>query len=237
MIPRVLLVALAAGIVAGLAATGLQELRVTPLILEAEAYESGTAHGDTEATASHDHGEAGHDHAAAGAWTPENGLERRAYTLMSNVLTGIAFGLLLVAGYVLRGRRVDLRQGLLWGLAGFAVFNLAPALGLPPELPGSIAADLGERQLWWFGTVAATGLGLAAIVFAPRWPWKLAGAFLVVMPHAVGAPHPPVMGGAAPPELAAEFAVATVVVAALFWLVLGATSGYLFDRLERRAAT
>ena len=27
------------------------------------------------------------------------------------------------------------RQGLFWGFAGFAVFTLAPGLGLPPELP------------------------------------------------------------------------------------------------------
>src|SRR3974390_3265881 len=40
-------------------------------------------------------------------------------------------------------------EGLMWGLAGFAVFTLAPGLGLPPELPGVPAAPLLSRQLWW----------------------------------------------------------------------------------------
>lgn len=40
-------------------------------------------------------------------------------------------------------------QGLLWGLAGCATFVLAPTLGLPPELPGTAAADLTLRQTWW----------------------------------------------------------------------------------------
>lgn len=221
MIARVLLAALAAGVAAGLAATALQAARVTPLIVEAETYEASVPAGD-----------AAHEEAA---WAPEGGLERHAYSLLANVLTGVGFGLLLVAGYALRGRPVDLRRGLLWGLAGFAVFTLAPALGLPPELPGSLAAELGERQLWWFATVACTGAGLAAVVFAGRLVWKLAGAGLILLPHVVGAPQPTGLGGSAPPELSAEFAVASLVTAALFWAVLGAVSGHLFDRLERRA--
>jgi adenosylcobinamide kinase/adenosylcobinamide-phosphate guanylyltransferase len=48
-----------------------------------------------------------------------------------------------------------------WGLAGFAVFTLAPGLGLPPELPAMPAADLLARQVWWIGTAAATAIGLA----------------------------------------------------------------------------
>ncbi|MEI2612914.1 MAG: CbtA family protein [Candidatus Promineifilaceae bacterium] len=39
-------------------------------------------------------------------------------------------------------------------------FQLAPAFGLPPELPGMAAADLGARQVWWCGTALATGVGI-----------------------------------------------------------------------------
>lgn len=221
MIARVLLAALAAGLVAGLVATGLQAARITPLILKAEAYEAGPATSDV------------HDEDAA--WAPAEGLERHGYTLMSNVLTGVGFALVLVAAFVLRGRPVDVRRGLLWGLAGFAVFTLAPALGLPPELPGSAAADLGDRQVWWIATVAATAAGLGAVVFARRWPARAAGAFAIALPHVVGAPHPETLGGPAPPELSAAFTVATLATAAAFWAVLGAVAGGVFARLERRA--
>ncbi|MEE8270454.1 MAG: CbtA family protein [Alphaproteobacteria bacterium] len=221
MIARVLLVAVAAGIVAGLAATVLQLARVTPLILEAERYETAAANGlDGEAPA-------GDDDAA---WAPADGAERLAYTLLANVLTGIGFGLLLAAGFVLRGRRVDWRRGLVWGVAGFAVFSLAPALGLPPELPGISAAALGARQVWWLGAVLATGAGLAVIAFLPRTVFRIAGAVLIVLPHLVGAPHPAAPGGGVPPALAAEFTVASLASAALFWTVLGGVGGLLFDR-------
>lgn len=40
-------------------------------------------------------------------------------------------------------------DGRLARMAGFAAFTVAPALGLPPELPGMMAADLGPRQARW----------------------------------------------------------------------------------------
>ena len=82
-------------------------------------------------------------------WFPDEGLERTFYTSGSNIVTGVAFALVLVGVFLLRGKPVDLNQGFLWGAAGFVVFSAAPALGLPPELPGMTAATLGSRQLWW----------------------------------------------------------------------------------------
>ena len=78
-------------------------------------------------------------------------------TLAVNVVSGIGFALLLVAASEFAGGIANWRQGVLWGLAGFAVFTLAPGLGLPPELPAMPAADLVARQIWWIGTVLATG--------------------------------------------------------------------------------
>ena len=71
---------------------------------------------------------------------------------------------MLVGVFLLRGKPVDLNQGFLWGAAGFVVFSAAPALGLPPELPGMTAATLGSRQLWWFGTVFVTAIGLGIFI-------------------------------------------------------------------------
>ena len=63
------------------------------------------------------------------------------------MVTGIGFALVLVAVSEALGGIAGWRQGLVWGFAGFAVFTLAPGLGLPPELPAMPAADLVARQV------------------------------------------------------------------------------------------
>src|SRR3546814_3736909 len=111
------------------------DLRVLPLIFEAETYETAApvepGHVHDHDAPDHDVG-AAHEHSHAG-WAPQDGLERTLYTLLVNVLTGIGFGLLLAAAFALRGG-ADWRSGLYWGAAGFVTFTLAPALGLPPEI-------------------------------------------------------------------------------------------------------
>ncbi|MBM3585732.1 MAG: hypothetical protein FJX36_15360 [Alphaproteobacteria bacterium] len=232
MFQRIAISALIAGILGGLFVTALQGIAVTPLILEAETYEGAitTGHDHDAATA-----EAGHDHDAE-AWAPADGLERTAWTGAANIVTGVGFALLLGAGFALSGRRVDWRRGLLWGAAGFAAFAALPALGLPPEVPGSYAAPLADRQLWWLATVAASAGGLALLIFAPRLAWKGVGVLLLVVPHLVGAPQPEAHGGLAPAELGHAFIVASLATSAAFWLALGAIAGLVFDRLGRREA-
>lgn len=126
---------------------------------------------------------------------------------------------------------MDVRRGLVWGAAGYLAFSLAPALLLPPELPGGISAGLASRQAWWLGTAAATAGGLALIAFAPMPLAKLGGLCLVVLPHVIGPHHP--VGGTAPPELQTEFTVASLAATAVFWIVLGAASGWLYQRTAR----
>lgn len=230
---RALISALVGGFVACLAITATQQAVVVPLILKAETFEE--AKGDTPKPAAHDHGAAagpGHQHDEEG-WKPAEGLERVAFTALANLGVGIGFALILVAAYTLSGREVDGRQGLLWGAAGFLTFALAPSLGLPPELPGSVAAALLPRQAWWLASALATGTGLALIVFGRHVALKLLGVAAIVLPHVVGAPHPP-MGeaGAAPPELAARFAVMSLATAAVFWAVLGWVSGAVWRRVS-----
>ncbi len=224
MITRLLAVAVVAGIAAGLFASLVQESKVTPLIYQAEAFEVGHGHGDTASAGDgHDH-----DHDAA-AWAPDDGLERKAFTWMTNVLTGFGYGLLLVAGYAFSGRELDWRKGLLWGLGGFAAFALAPALVLPPELPGAAAADLGLRQALWIGVALATAVALALIAFGRGLLWRVLGGLLLIAPVALPAPHGE-GAGSVPPELAAHFVAASLVMAALFWACLGSLSGALYRR-------
>ena len=99
------------------------------------------------------------------------------------------------------------RNGLLWGLAGFLAVHLAPAAGLAPELPGMPAADLVARQIWWIGTIIATGVGIW--LFTQRAPGLgegCRGRRADRCPHVIGAPQPPTHESGVPAGLAAEFA-------------------------------
>jgi cobalt transporter subunit CbtA len=228
MLRRILLVALIAGVAAGLVATLVQGARLWPLIAAAEEFEKagagagGHSHGDSAAPHHHD-------------WEPEDGFERIAFTALFNILAGFGFALLLNGALalrqaVLRGAAPDVATGAMWGLAGFTCFALAPALGLPPELPGMQAADLLDRQLWWAATALASAVGLGLLAFARPTVWKALGLVVPVVPHLIGAPHTHETGGV-PAELAAQFVAASLVAAAVFWIVLGALSGWLHRRL------
>lgn len=242
MFARLLWPALGAGCAAGLVLAVLQALLTTPMILSAEVYETARAEATAEPVPAayrpaedqliqFVHGGAD-DHAdeGGGSWMPEDGLERTAYTGLTAVLTGVGFALLLVSAMTLRGRSVSPKAGLAWGMAGFVTVALAPALGLPPELPGSAAADLVSRQIWWAGTAAATAIGLAAILFVDGKLWLAAGIALIALPHVLGAPHAGDYVSRAPAELAGHFVSASLVSSAVFWAVLGSVAGALMQR-------
>lgn len=164
-------------------------------------------------------------------WAPDDGLERLLFTTLANILTAIGFALLLTAVLFLRDQPVTGRTGVLWGLAGFCIVSLAPSLGLPPEVPGVIAAEVSGRQAWWAFASLSTACGLWMMVFGSKNWIPVLGIALLVLPHAVGAPHPDQIGGTVPPELAAHFATASLVTAAVFWACLGWSVGFLANRL------
>jgi len=238
MLKTLILSAAAAGLAAGLLTAVVQHVTTTPIIIEAETYESGSAAGPP-----------GHMPAAASAavpaelaentagpeaeWGPDNGFERTLYTSLSTTLVGVGFGLALLGAMVLAGVRIEARTGLAFGMAGFVAVALAPALGLPPEIPGSGAAALESRQVWWFATMAATAIGLAGLLLTRTIYLQIGGAVLIAMPHIVGAPRPNEFVSTAPAELAGHFAAASLAVTAMFWAVLGFASGAFYERLAR----
>lgn len=239
MIQRMLSSALFAGCAAGLLAALLHFAFVQKYILIGEEYESGTAvhwaglaHGAGEA-AGHD----AHSHDGGGAHTHEAGaatpLKRNALTVLFSGLVYVAYAMILVAGFGLArayGKVITAREGLLWGIAGFAAFQLAPALGLSPELPGTLAADLGARQIWWWGTALATGTALALIGYGKGAPAIAAAVVLLAAPHLIGAPQIEGFRGLAPPEVAAAFAARVLGMGLAVWAVLGWIAGALWAR-------
>ena len=168
-------------------------------------------------------------------WAPADGFERSAFNAVANVVTGIGFALVLVAFSEFAGGIGNWRQGVFWGLAGFAVFTLAPGLGLPPELPAMPAADLTERQLWWVATVVATAVGLALIAFRRSLPLTILAVALIVAPHIVGAPQPESYETPIPEGLHHQFVVAVTLTNLVFWLVLGTVVGVVRGRVTGEA--
>jgi cobalt transporter subunit CbtA len=229
-----LTVALLAGIGAGLVAWGVHMLTTTPLILQAEVYENAGAASEPAATDAHT-ADSEHHHDAE-AWGPAEGWQRNLFTLGADIVTGVGFAFLLTAAMVFFGKGADWRRGLLWGLAGFACFTLAPALGLPPELPGTEAAPLLERQLWWIGTAVATAGGLFAAARLRNVYGYAIAVVLIAAPHVIGAPQPEVAGGLAPEELEHKFVLIAIASSLVFWLVLGVLTGAFFKRYATEAA-
>ncbi len=216
--------ALLAGVAAGLIAAALQFVFVIPVLLEGELYESGQRIHFAAGTPQSDRGAPGLD----------GDLARHAMTVAFNLVTYVGYALVLTALMVLalrRGTPVTPRTGLVWGIAGFVAVQLAPAIGLPPELPGTPAGAVGPRQAWWAATILCTAAGLGLIAFARGW-MPLAGAALVLLPHLVGAPHPDTFWGVAPPELAAHFATLSLGTAAASWALLGLFCAWFWTRAD-----
>jgi cobalt transporter subunit CbtA len=234
MIGRVVLAALLAGIAAGFIMGAIQHVRITPLILEAEKYE--------DAMPAHDHGAAQTSESGQAVantqpekeeWQPENGLQRTALTTLASIMAGAGFAALLAGVSLLSGIPITPRNGLIWGLCGFLAVTVAPGADLPPELPGMPAGDLLGRQIWWLGTIAATGAGLYLIA-ARREIWAAGLAIaLIALPHLIGAPQPASHETTVPAGLAAAFVSNTVAAAVVFWCLIGLFLGYALQRFSR----
>ena len=219
MIHRVLLCALLAGLVAGVAVTAVQAVAVLPLIERAEVIEQGAPPSSPSAP---DHG---HDE-AAGHDGPDF-----AETMLANGLTGVGFGFLLVAVMAMAGRPVDFRRGLLWGAGGFLAVALLPAIGLPPKPPGAPIPLLAEAQNWWLACVLFSTAGLLLFAFSKQWIWRALALALLVAPHVWGAPE---SFGDMDPALAPimlDFRMASLAASAVFWSALGGTAGLVYRKI------
>jgi cobalt transporter subunit CbtA len=223
MFSRILTSALFAGAAAGLIVALLQLIFVQPVLLHAELYESGElVHFGAEAVSAH----------------PEL---PGVFAELSRDLLSMVFTMLIYTGYAMvmialmslaegQGHRVDGRTGVLWGIAGFVAFHFAPGLSLAPEVPGVAAADVTERQIWWFATVAAACVAMWLIAFAGNLISYVVAAVLLMAPHVIGAPEPDVFTGPVPTEIGALFAARAFGVGLAAWVLLGSFAGYFWQK-------
>ncbi|MEP5731477.1 MAG: CbtA family protein [Sulfitobacter sp.] len=222
MYARFFISALFAGAAAGLIAGLLQLLFVQPVLLHAELYEGGELvhFGAQKAVTAHPE-------------LPGFDVVRNGLSLVFTMLTYTGYALIMLAAMGLaedRGAKIDGRTGLLWGVAGFIAFHLAPGFTLAPEVPGVAAADVALRQIWWFATVGTAGVALWLIAFGKGWTaWGVA-TILLLAPHLIGAPEPDVFLGPVPTEIGALFAARAFGVGLVAWVLLGCFAGYFWQR-------
>ncbi|MGR3761984.1 CbtA family protein [Roseobacteraceae bacterium NS-SX3] len=222
MFTRILTSALFAGAAAGLIAALLQLYFVQPVLLHAELYEGGDlVHFGAASPVS--------AHQDVGGIDPL----RDGLSVIFTMLVYSGYAMVLVALMSLaeaRGAAITARSGILWGLAGFVAVHFAPGFSLAPEVPGVAAADVGERQVWWFATVIAAAIAMWLIAFGRSWTAWGAAAVLLLAPHVIGAPEPEVFTGPVPTEIGAHFAARAFGVGMAAWMLVGLFAGYFWSR-------
>jgi len=208
MVRALVLSAAAAGLAGGLVAATYQALVATPLILAAEIFEhAGEVAGGVD-------------------------LGRHLLTSLATIVMAIGGALILLGLMVLDGGRITATRALPWGAGAFAALALAPAVGLPPELPGMPAADLVERQVWWLATALATAFGLWTIFRRGGAASLVLGVLVIILPHVVGAPQPFSHETAVPAGLAAQFGAVSLASSLILWITVSSIAGAVFDRLK-----
>ncbi len=229
MIQRLLVSGLFAGAAAGLIVGLLQLVFVQPVLLHAELYETGALvhFGTSEVVSAHPE-------------LPAFDAVRDGLSIVFTMMIYTGYAMLLLAAMSVaedRGAVVDGRTGILWGLAGFVAFHLAPGFTLAPEVPGVAAADIVGRQIWWFGPVAAAAIALWLIAFGKGWTAWGAAVALLIAPHLIGAPEPSQFAGPVPTEIAALFAARAFGVGLAAWVLVGCFAGYFWQREGERTGT
>jgi len=139
--------ALVTGLITGFVVTLFNLFLVQPLIVEAELLELhslGTAHEH-----SHDGGEGG-----------SLITERNFLTLLVNIAMSVAFSLIVIGFYYIRGGPSNARNLLKIAISGFFVFFLLPKILILPQLPGQSLGNTKFVQILWI----LTTLGSIAIL-------------------------------------------------------------------------
>lgn len=241
--------AILVGVVSGLLYSIFQQAQLSPIILAAEKFEVNDSH-----TKSYVHENSIDTQALIHetTWAPHDGAERIFWTMLSNVLTGISFALVMLSLMVVHNLKshkpkVGVVQGVGWGAVGLLAIFVVPSLnGLYPEVPGTISAGLQDRQAWWLFCVLATVAGAGFLYYMPL-KFKALGVVLAAIPHIIATPIHAQLGYentdpvavASLNELSQQFFSMTAIGAALFFIILGAGSGFAvrkFINLEQRVA-
>jgi len=238
-----ILSALMVGIISGLGYGLFQQLQINPIIYAAETFEVAEP-----ATAGNSDGHSGHSHDHSEAWAPQDGMPRIISTLIANISIAFALALIMISLMALHNEKsnkpkINTFTGVIWGGAALYSFFAAPALlGLHPEVPGTNAAALENRQLWWLFCTFASASGIAIVYYAVKF-YKIAGVVLIALPHLIGAPMPSEHGFAntSPEavqtlsELTGQFYLMTSIGMVILFVMMGALSSFSLAKFVQRS--
>ncbi len=227
---RILLAALLCGLLSG-GLLGVMQLYTTlPLILAAERLENSAATAQPE-----------------NQQQPlQSSLKRNLLSMAATTIIACAYAMILLSLMRLSGRTA-ICYSAWWGLSGYLVFFLMPALGLPPSLPGVQYASLEFNRLWWLASSVSTAAALCMLFFARHW-FKLGGILLLLLPFALRLNNPLLIHyDSASSEVIAElewlqpqFIFASAASLALFWMLLSLFSSlacsYYLDKFPVKGA-
>lgn len=221
---RLFFAAIIAGAIGGFFASTLNISITVPMVLQAEIYEHVAEHAHAG-----EHG--GHEH-------PEmSPFARNTLTAVGMMLAYVGFALIMTVLAELKGSLTSWKSGLAWGAAGYLIFGLVPALGLPPELPGMPTPDLLQRQVWWMICATCTAGAILSVVNYRNPLTLVAAAVLVAMPFLIGAPVAPETETLVPATLHRQFVIGTLVANLVTWLVMGLSLGMTRSPARPRLAT
>jgi cobalt transporter subunit CbtA len=239
------------GIIVGSLYGLFQQFQINTIIYAAEAYEvsdakeqiavQADAHTDSDNEAAHSH-----DHGDGTGWSPANSFERITATLIANIMTAITFSLFMMSVMSFHNLKSDKpklswKTGLLWGAALMLSIFVAPSLlGLHPEIPGTLAETIGQRQVWWISSTVATALGLLLLYYGTA-AFKFAGGILLILPQVMGAPtlqthsyaNTDPVAVEAMNQLSSQFVTMTTIGMTIFCLLIGALCGFASTRFVR----
>ena len=135
--------ALLAGLITGFVVTLFNLFFVQPLIVEAELLELHSAG-------------TGHDHFHGGVEDSFIINERNFLTFLVNIAMSVAFSLIVIGFYYMRGGTNDSRNLLKITFTGFFIFFLLPKIIILPQLPGqSLGNTTFVQMLWILSTLAS----------------------------------------------------------------------------------
>lgn len=204
----VLVSGLYAGLAAGLILALLIATQITPLILQAEKYETGVLR------------------------DAETG--RTAGNVIGTVLLGSIYGLVLAIlfNFISFAGNVRWRLAPVIGVGGWIVVNLIPSLLANPPMPPGVESLLpvSTRQFWWSALIffEFIGLGAGYYVFKSikaggivRWAASIATFLGVIIIPVLLKPAENYAPTDVPAELISRFQLLSSLSMLAFWLVMG----------------
>jgi cobalt transporter subunit CbtA len=209
MLGKIILSTIIAGLLAGLVLAILQYVRLEGLIVTAETFEHG------------------------GEPAIRNLLTRIAPPL----LTGAGFAILMLGVSMLSNIAITKQNGLVWGMCGFIAVSLAPAIGLPPQLPGMPEIDLHTRQIWWLATILVTAFAIYLWVKAKDFRWQIAAVMIAIAPQFFAPHHTANTESNLPASLVAEFVSSSLAANLAMWLAIGFFASIALDKYQKDIAS